>query len=571
MKVAMERLQATSRIDKRIWWLMLGRVGFATLLLGAAISLQFRHLTIFPLESTLALYRTASLFYLISIVYVFLLRTVEREQFHIYIQSLCDVGLVSILVYLTGGSRSVYSAFYPMIIIYSVLFLGRGGGMTAASACSIVYGLLVDFEYYAWIQPPTAFLLQDLPLTPGEALTRSFVHILSFFVIALLASFVVEQEKKVRLLLAEKQTAFDQLDVLHRSIIESVDAGIFTTDLIGRIKSFNRAAEEITGYVFAELLNRPLRDVFPAIAAVVEKEDDQRPSTDREKGTHLAFERKDGERLVLGCVLSPLRDGRGDRIGSIVIFHDLTATKKMEAEYEKNRRLAFVGEMAAVLAHEIRNPLASISGSIQVLKKDLRLNAADERLMSIILRGKDQIENFMKDFLLLARPSPGTMEPIELRSLVSDVVEAIQYVSDWHEGIGIELTGDDVRISANRAEIRQLIWNLLMNAVQSIPEKGVIDVSLHRSVDPEGVTLEIRDTGAGMGKEVLQKVFEPFYTTRERGTGLGLAIVRRIVENHGGRIRLESERGRGTSIAVWLSSCPEKRAITADAVGEVGG
>jgi len=567
----MDRLQVKSRIDKRIWWLMLSRVGFATLLLAVAVSLQFRQLALFPLESTLALYRTASLFYLVSIVYVFLLKVVERQDVHIYIQSLCDVGLVSALVYLTGGSRSVYSAFYPMIIIYSVLFLGRRGGMTAASACSIVYGLLVAIEYHEWIEPPTAFLLQDLTLTPGEALTRSFVHILSFFVIALLASFVVEQEKRVRLLLAEKQTAFDQLDVLYRSIIESVDAGIFTTDLLGRIKSFNRAAEEITGYVFAELLNRPLRDVFPAIAAAAEEGGQQFLPRDKEKGTDLTFVRKDGKRLVLGCVWSPLRDARGERIGSIVVFHDLTASKRMEAEYEKNRRLAFVGEMAAVLAHEIRNPLASISGSIQVLKKDLRLNAADERLMSIILRGKDQIENFMKDFLLLARPSPGTIERIELRNLISDVVEAIQYTADWHEGIRIALSGDDVAISANRAELRQLIWNLLMNAVQSIPEKGTVEVSLKRTADPVGAALDIRDTGSGMRKEVLQKVFEPFYTTRERGTGLGLAIVRRIVENQGGRIQLESEPGQGTVVAVWLSTSPRKESITAHAVSEVEG
>ena len=138
------------------------------------------------------------------------------------------------------------------------------------------------------------------------------------------------------------------------------------------------------------------------------------------------------------------------------------------------------------------------------------MNAADERLMSIILRGKDQIENFMKDFLLLARPSPGTIERIELRNLISDVVEAIQYTADWHEGIRIALSGDDVAISANRAELRQLIWNLLMNAVQSIPEKGTVEVSLKRTADPVGAALDIRDTGSGMRKEVLQKVFEPF-------------------------------------------------------------
>jgi len=563
-------LKSNSKIDTRIWWLMLGRAAFATLLLAGAVSLQVQRIVFFPETSTFHLYRMAFAFYLMSVVYVFLLRVIDREQVNIYIQSLCDVILVSALVYFTGGSRSIYSAFYPMIIIYSVLFLGRRGGLIAASASGILYGLLVDMEYYSWIEPPTAFLVQDVPLTPGEALTRSFVHILSFFLIALLASFVVKQEKKLRMLLDEKQTAFDHLDVLHRSIIESVDAGILTMNLAGQIKSFNRAAERITGHVLADLMNRPLQDAFPVFAEIVDKENDPEFFQGKRKEVDLAFQRRDGERLVLGCTLSSLRNTRGERIGSIVIFHDLTAVKKMQEEYENNRRLAFIGEMAAILAHEMRNPLASISGSIQVLKQDLQLNAADEKLMQIILRGKDQIENFMKDFLLLARPSPGEREKVDLRKIAGDVVESVRYVADWHEGIRIRLSGEgSAVIHGNRAEMRQLIWNLLMNSVQAIREAGEVEISVSESSGPDGVTMTIRDTGAGMPREILQKVFEPFYTNRERGTGLGLAIVNRIVENHGGSIRLESNPGQGTTVTVCLPFHSEPSHQSAEAAGEV--
>ncbi len=236
----------------------------------------------------------------------------------------------------------------------------------------------------------------------------------------------------------------------------------------------------------------------------------------------------------------------------------------MELILEKNRRLAFIGEMAAGLAHEMRNPLASISGSIQVLHKSLLLNETDERLMQIILRGKDQLESFMRDFLLLSRPTPGIPEMIKITDIIEDILESIRYLPDWRDDIQVIKSLQDHLpfIRANKTEIRQLIWNVLMNAIQSMPNGGWVTIETGKDTTDisAGQFLEIKisDNGQGIMENDLGKIFEPFYTTREKGTGLGLAIVNRIVEGHAGKIKVDSRSGEGTTFTIWLPCLQEE-------------
>jgi len=265
---------------------------------------------------------------------------------------------------------------------------------------------------------------------------------------------------------------------------------------------------------------------------------------------------KGNKTLTLGCSISDLKDREGKKIGDIMIFQDLTAIIKMEEELNKSQRLAIIGEMAAGLAHEMRNPLASISGSIQILKKDVKLSDMDKRLMSIILRGKDQLDNIIKDFLLLARPATGNHEPLLMKEIIEDVVESVQYVPDWMDKIKVRLSfSDSAAIHANRTEMREVIWNLIVNAIQAMPDGGELSIETRNSTDntPHGLLeILISDTGCGIEAEYLDEIFEPFYTTKERGTGLGLTIVNRIVERHGGTIRIESTPEDGTTCILRL-------------------
>ncbi len=575
-------------LERRLRWLMFFRVVIVTLLLGIAIFTRIKE-TESSLQTALApLYSIIALTYLLSFAYLFISKIIKNIRLNIYIQSLSDLLLITGLVYVTGGIESIYSVFYPLVIIYSVLFLAGRGGLISASVGSIFYGLLLDLEYYGLIQPvyPWGY---DYNSSAGYVFSRIFIHIISFYIIALLTSFAVKQEKRVKDLLAEKESAFDQLDLLHRSIIESVDTGILTVDLYRNIKSFNRGAEEITGFLRSEIINKKIDDVFPVLSRMLNKEGRWKPGN--------RFEAVDSGK-IMGCSVSSLVDGNREKIGNILIFQDLTVIKEMERQIEKNKRLAFVGEMAAGLAHEIRNPLASISGPIQMLSKDIRLDETDRKLMQIILRGKDRLEGFVKDFLLLARPKQSERRDINIEVIIDDLLESLRFSPEWREDIEvIKNLCNQTRIYGNKAEIRQVIWNLISNAVQAMPEGGRLKIETTpnpplvkgksppipplvkgptSSIPPlvKGPTpsipplvkggkggfpdrkkyLEIRisDNGCGIEEKSQDSLFEPFYTTKENGTGLGLAIVNRIVESHMGKIRIESKPGKGTDCIVLL-------------------
>ena len=540
----------------RLQILLLSRLLITTLLLVIYLYLQFQEEELLPEISIRGFGAAIFASFALAAAYTVFRYFVADARLNVYLQGVGDVFLVTGLVHATGGVVSVYAVFYPLIVIYSVFFLGRGGGMIIASLCSVCYGLLLDLEYYRIVPVGEYVHFQFYDQRAGHVFTRIVTYIVSFYIIAFLASFVVERERRARTLLAEKETAFDQLDLLHRSIIESVDAGIVTTNLLQQIKSFNRAATQLTGFSFRTVENRNINEVFPGFANAAGLADDRDPSGVPRSRFEMPFRGSDREEMILGCAVSPLKDKRGRRIGHILVFQDLTAIRRMEESVEKSRRLAFIGEMAAGLAHEIRNPLASISGSIQVLKNSLVLPDADHRLMQIILRGREQLENVVRDFLLLARPSTGIPESFDPRAVIDDVIESLRYVADWNEGIQVVRNyRHSGSMSANRTEFRQVLWNLLLNAVQVMPEGGTLTVEtdMAEAADEKRfLQLRISDSGPGIGASDLEKIFEPFYTTKERGTGLGLAIVNRIVEGMEGSIALDTLTGRGTTFRIRL-------------------
>ena len=498
-----------------------------------------------------AIYAVIVAMFILSVIYTLLLRKKKYFQINIYFQLAVDIALVSFLVYLTGSIGSNSSLLYTLVIIYAAIFLGRRGALIFASACSIAYGLVLDLEYFGVI--PTFYDTgRDYTLEAGDVFIRIAVHILSFYILAFLASFVVEQEKKARSLLAERESAFDQLDLLFRSIIESVDTGIMTTTLQGRIKTFNRSAEKITGRPLRSVENRQIEDVFPVFAPLFSAGGEPLMKSKGE----IRINGREGTPMYLGYALSPLKDRKNEQIGHILIFQDMTEIRRMEENLEKSRRLALIGEMAAGLAHEMRNPLASITGSIQLMAQTPDLDETDKRLMQIILRGKDRLESFVRDFLLLARPVPEARQSIRLNDVAEEVVESVKMSADWTEDIRLEkkISGEN-RALANEEQIRQILQNLLTNALQSMDGKGQIGLEI-RTVrledEKEYAEIKVTDDGCGIEEKDQKKIFEPFFTNKERGTGLGLAIVNRIVDGYRGRIAIQSAVHEGTTITVWL-------------------
>jgi len=540
--------------EPRVQRLMFFRVVIASFLLGLAAIVQSRMPESLSPASIRAIYIVIITTYLLSIVYVFLLKSIKNVAANVYIQSICDILLVTVLVYVTGGIESVYSTLYPLIIIYSVLFLGRKGGLFIASVSAILYGLLVDLEFYGLIRP-LHHESYRYAFEAGHVFLRICVHVISFYVVALLASFLVEIERQTKTLLSEKESAFDQLGILHQSIVESVGSGIMTVDLGGRIKTFNRAAEQITGVASRDAVGRSIDDIFPDFSGAMERmrEDGVNPLLERRLEIVLS---SNGSDATLGFSIYPLIDPEGNGIGRIFIFQDLTSVKEMEREIEKNRKLALMGEMSAMLAHELRNPLASISGSIRLLMEGLDLKDSDRKLMEIILMGKDQLENLVRDFLLFARPDTLNRSMVDVGEIIDEVLESAQFSPGWSKEVSIIknlCAGNEVY--GNGGEIRQTLWNIVLNAFQAMPDGGTLEIQTRSGVDKgdrEVLEISVSDTGCGIEEEQMHSVREPFYTTKEKGTGLGLAIVNRITESHGGVFTIESEVNEGTRCTIVL-------------------
>ncbi|MFZ2394872.1 MAG: ATP-binding protein [Smithella sp.] len=538
---------------RRLFFLIVSRVILVTLFLGTTVFLDIRKQEFSISQITISFfYFSTAAFYFFSVVYIFLLKFLKNIQSNIYLQLTVDIVLITFLVGLTDNIQIDYSLFYTLVIIYSVPFLGRSGGLIVASVASIFYGLLAGLKYFDLL-PFASSIGHYYNLNAYDVLTNILVHIVSFYVLAFLAGFAVEQEKKTRSLLEEKESDFKQLDLLFRSIIESVYTGVMTVDLNNFIKTFNNAAEEITGISKLEVLDKKMDDIFPEILPFMNTDTINKPPKNRNE---VLIDGLKGGKLKLGLSVSPLKGRSENQIGNILIFQDLTQITEMEKKLEMNRKMAIIGEMAAGWAHEVRNPLAAITGSIELLQKGLEPEGTNKRLMEIILRSKEQLESFARDFLLLARSVPVSRESVNLKDVVEEALENIKFSPEWTDKIRIEKKlSVNEKAFANKEQVRQIINNLILNAVQSMEKDGILSVETKIvELDDKNKYAEIKimDTGCGISKDDLNKIFEPFFTNKTKGTGLGLTIVNHIVDGYNGRIKIESTVNEGTVCYVWL-------------------
>lgn len=401
--------------------------------------------------------------------------------------------------------------------------------------------------------PGQSFIKVDYDMNTGDALTNLVVRITSFYVLAFLASFIIEQEKKTSSLLEEKESEFNQLDLLFRSIVESVYSGVMTVDLNNIIKTFNTAAEEITGFPRTRVQGFNIQDIFPEFLPYLNKETVDEQSRVR---IEIMIQGRKKDKINLGVSVSPLIGKSEKQIGNILIFQNITQIKQMEKALEKNKNMALIGEMAAGWAHEIRNPLAAITGSIELLKQGLNLDGTNKRLMEIVLRGKDQLENFVRNFLTLARTVPAIRERVDINRIIEDIQEAQQIEKDRNDTIKIKkILSADVNVFANKEQIRQILTNIINNAVEAMEEGGLLSIETRMtqmSGTKKYAEIVVSDTGCGIKQEDLNKIFEPFFTKKTRGTGLGLAIVNHLVEGYQGKIEIESAEGKGTRCRLLL-------------------
>lgn len=546
--------------------LMFFRLIILSLLLGITFLFQVSEKKFFFLPMTNQFYYFISFYYLVTMGYALLLNRVKNLRRFIKVQLLVDHLFIAGLIYFTGGKESYFPMTYIFAIIgSSILFLKRGA-FFSASFSTLLYGLVLILQLYRLITP----LGEPSSYEASQIFYTLILYMAAFYIVAFLSSSISEELQKKRKELLQKEVDYHQLETFNRNIVQSLDSGLLTIDLEGKINFLNRTAEKILRRREEELLNQFIYDLFPKMNEVMKevgKKSFQDPPEYQRYETTLIDEK--GRKIYLGFSISPLTDPDGQVIGHTLIFQDITRFKEMEEQMKRFDRMAAIGSLAAGLAHEIRNPLASLSGSIQMLKSELSLDESQSHLMEIILRESERLNALITDFLLFAHPPQTRLQPVEIDRILEETLELFSHSPSCHEGIRLIQTssGQVGEVTVDPDQIRQVLWNLLINASQSLSNGGEIRVhlekgnpSLWRGALPffssneskPWIRISVEDTGIGIPPEEKEKIFEPFYTTKEDGTGLGLAIVHKIVENHKGMIKVESEVGKGSTFTVFL-------------------
>ncbi|MBI5663749.1 MAG: PAS domain-containing protein [Nitrospirae bacterium] len=481
-------------------------------------------------------YFIASLYFL-TIIYALVLRrlkTIPQYTVFAYLQIIIDIAAETMLIYMTGGIESQFSFMYPLSIISAGIVLNRRACLVTATLSSILYGLLLDLQLYKVISIST-----DTEFSERDFFYNIFSHFTAYYLVGFLSGNLSERLHRATQSLKERDVVLSDLKAFSKYIIESMPSGIFTTDLNRRIISFNAAAQEITKMSRADVAGRTTEEIFPFIST-------NQPALERVEGEML----RNGESFPVGMRISKLRDASGKTIGQIGIFQDLTELKAMEAEVKRKEKWAFIGELSASIAHELRNPLASLKGAIEMLREKKVSQEHADHLMEIALSEMDRLNGIITDFLLYARPQGINSQPFDLHESLRNVVTLLQRSESKGENVTISTKLDgSLFITGDSKQMQQVFWNLGINAVDAVSDGGDVDIYTKRNNN--SVEIIFKDNGMGISKADIEKVFYPFFTTKEKGTGLGLAIAQKITEEHGGKISVESGGiGRGTTFRV---------------------
>lgn len=524
----------TSRLKALIGF----RALFVTLLLGASFLFKIAYL---GAPSPYAISYFIIFLYAQTILYSFLIGRVRNLLVFAYSQLVIDVISAIILIYITGGIGSWFSFLLLLTVLSSSIIAGKKAGYVIAGLSSVMYGLLVSLQFYGIIP-----LEYEGDLTEKQFLYNIFIHITSLYATAYLSGYLSHRLEKTVQKLEEKDSHLKDLELFNIKVIESLPSGLFTTDLEGNAVIFNKAAEKITGINKEAVIGSNIAVALPFLRF---------PFKD---GRHeeILFTAR-GEKKIIGLTLSVLMDTTGTETGFIGTFQDLTELKKLETDMKQREKWAAIGELSANIAHEIRNPLASLRGSIEMLREDKIPARHRQKLMDIALKEMERLNHTITDFLTYSSPKPLELQTTDIHSLLNETLELLKNSEQNKGNIVIEkdFSGSLV-LYADPQKMRQVFWNLGINAVEAIKNGGKLLVSTAR----EGTDARIifTDTGVGINTPEIDKIFYPFFTTKEHGTGLGLAIAYRIVEEHNGRLFAKSLPGIKTTFEIILPKANER-------------
>ena len=493
-----------------------------------------------------------------------------------WFQVLGDLCVIGGIIFTTGGVESPLSFLFLFIIVASSVMLPQAACYLTASGASIIYGLLVDLEYFNVIQPIYFFPKSTVSYQGAYLFYTIAINIASFFSVAFLSSILNNRLRLIKDELQNKDIDYKKLQDFHQNVVQNMVNGLMTTDLEGRVTSVNIACESITGFPLSESIGKYCYQVLPM-------DELSRLFTYKGDGISMPYHmegecaRKDGETILISLKISHLLSSEADPKknleqqveGYICVFEDRTEIHNMGEKMKQSEQLAAVGKFSAGLAHEIRNPLASLSGSIQVLKETLVTDEDQQQLMNIVLKETERVNDIVTDFLSYAQPRKSNPTVIDLTQLLDDIITLMKNSNEYDPSINIQLEAppEHIIIQSEEAQIKQMIWNLCINGIQAMDKSGNLTMTVKKvegykhkefQTDRRGVVIIVEDQGRGIPLDELETIFNPFFTTREEGVGLGLPTVKQIVERFAGYIGVESEPRRGTCFEVFL---PQERSL----------
>lgn len=470
----------------------------------------------------------------------------------------------------SGRVESPFAIFFFLTIVSASLLYNLAGALLIATLASLGYASTIIWgNLFAFKNLFSIDWIKNIYLLNDSDFYRIFLYLCSFYLIAFLSGYLAERLKSKGQELFLASLELDRMKMDTDDILQHMHSGLITIDTLGRIIYYNKTAEEIFGYPVKEMKGKNFDQVFQKKMPELCKKLEQALSSEQtDSRNEVYIQNRKGQKIPLGISTSILLGKNSKKRGVIAVFQDLSEAKKIEEKMRIQDRLATVGELSAGIAHEIRNPLASISGSVEILKSELNLEGENQRLLELIIKESGRLNTILKEFLQYAKLGETSLGKVELKRIVDEVIEIVKKHPSYQTGIDIRRRLDEspLYILAEENQLNHLLLNLLVNALEAMENKGneliittrpsdlekLLDYKKGFSAEDPFITLAIIDQGKGMSEDQMEKVFLPFYSTKKNGTGLGLAIVHRIINNLNGRIECKSKLGQGTAFILYL-------------------
>ncbi len=488
----------------------------------------------------------------------------------IALQIICELYIESEIVHSTGGQASEFFLLFLITIVSASLIYHLSGTVLVATLASFFcsWAFLLEGKELTFVSFRKVF--SALNSLDEASFYKLFLFFCSFYLIAFISGYLAQRLKKEGEKLLSTSAELDRVKMDTDDILRHLRSGVLTVDNYGNVIYFNKAAEEILGYKEKDIKGKKFTEVFfNRMPEFAERFSEALESEKMHSRYELYITSLNKRKFPIGMSTSILIDKDGSKRGLIAIFQDLTGVKKIEEEMRIKDRLAAVGELSAGIAHEIRNPLASISGSVEVLKGELKLTDKNQKLMELILKESSRLNSILNEFLQYAKIKQTTLSKVELTSIINEGIEIVKKHPSFREGVKIEkeLPDQSLWVWGEENQIKQLLLNLLVNALEAMEEKGNRLIIAKKSLkklkefyfedevdeeDDDWIPMAVVDNGKGMNREQKERLFYPFYSTKKDGTGLGLPIVQRLVNNLGGKIEFTSELGKGSVFVVYF-------------------